>query len=145
MSGAPHDNLAEAQRWLKQAEENLATARWNGQGKLWAAACFYSQQTGEIALKAVLIRQGERSLFTHSVLRLTQWVGGYHPEFSRMLGKARRLDRYYIATRYPNGMDSGTASENFDEQDYREAEPAAAEFVELARAAIAAGSTATPP
>lgn len=136
MSGQPDSNLEEARRWLRQAEENLVTARWNGQGNLWAPACFYCQQAAEIALKAVLIREGERTFRTHSVLRLADRAATYEAEFSRLASKVRRLDRYYIATRYPNGLTDGTASENYDEQDFREAGWTAEEIVRLARRLI---------
>jgi HEPN domain-containing protein len=138
MSGPPNANLDQARRWLRQAEENLATARWNAQGKFWAPACFYAEQSGETALKAVLIAQGERSLFTHSVRKLAEQAAGYHPELTNLVGKARRLDRYYIATRYPNGLAEGTGGENFDETDFQEADAAAGEIVSAARKLIPA-------
>jgi HEPN domain-containing protein len=131
MSAQADANIEEARRWLRQAEENLGTARWNGQGQLWAPACFYCQQAGEIALKALLIRQGERVLRTHSVLLLAERAAAYEPAFSKLAEGTRRLDRYYIATRYPNGMTGGTASQNFDERDFREAESTADEILHL--------------
>ncbi|NIS70807.1 MAG: HEPN domain-containing protein [Proteobacteria bacterium] len=44
----------ESKRWLEQAEYDLRTAQWNAQGKLYAPACFWTQQATEKAAKAYL-------------------------------------------------------------------------------------------
>ena len=47
-----------------------------------------------------------------------------------------QVDRYYIPTRYPNGLASGTAAENFDHQDFDIAINAATKAIEFARQII---------
>ena len=136
MSDPPDANLTEARRWLRQAEEHLSVAQWDGQGEFWAAACFQAQQAAELALKAVLIREGERSIVTHGVVGLVKRVGRYHASFASMAADARRLDRYYIPTRYPNGLASGTAAENFDREDFDTAIDAATKVIESARETV---------
>ena len=69
MSEVRDANLHEARRWLRQADEHFASAKWSAQGKYWAAACFQCQQAAELAMKAILIRQGERPR-AHGVVRL---------------------------------------------------------------------------
>ena len=133
MSDPLDANLMEARRWLQQAEEHLSVARWDGQGEFWAAACFQAQQAAEVAVKAVLIRQGERSIVTHGVVGLIKRAAKYYADLASLSVRARRLDRYYIATRYPNGLPSGTAGENFDQQDFETAIEAATEVIESAR------------
>jgi HEPN domain-containing protein len=137
MSEALDNNLFEARRWLKQAEEHLAVAEWNGQGRFWPAACFHCQQAGELAMKAVLLREGERNLRVHTVLGLLRRAAEYDAALRPLEPKARRLDRYYIGTRYPNGLGEGTASDYYDEADFQEARSAAAELIEMAHHRLA--------
>jgi len=136
MTPPTDNNLTEARRWLRQAEEHLAVARWNGEGKYWAAGCFQAQQAAELALKAVLIRAGERVILMHGVVALLKHVAAAHSTFGTLGGAARRLDRYYIGTRYPNGLASGTAAENFDEEDFQTAVAAATEVLSAARQVV---------
>ena len=133
MSDPVDANLAEARRWLKQAGEHLSVAQWDRDGKFWAAACFQAQQAAETAVKAVLIREGERSIITHGVVGLVKRVANYHPDFADLAAHARRLDRYYIPTRYPNGLVDGTAAENFDRRDAEEAIQAVDEIIQRVR------------
>ena len=127
MNETPDQNLSDALRWLKQAEEHFAVAEWDGQGRFWAAACFRYQQAAELAMKAILLHQGERNIRLHSVLGLLRKAALYEPALNSLDAGARRLDRYYIGTRYPNGLAEGTASDSYDEHDFQEARKAAAE------------------
>lgn len=133
MSNQTDANLAEARRWLKQADEHLAVARWDGHGEFWAPACFQAQQAAELALRAVLIREGERSVVTHGVVALVERVTKNHASFASLAAGARRLDLYHIPTRYPNSLASGTAAENFDREDFQTAIDAATKVIEAAR------------
>lgn len=132
MSASPDANSSEAQRWLRQAQHQHQAAQWSAQGKFWDNGCFQCQQAAEIALKALLIRQGER-VRIHGVLSLVGRVKEYYPELERLLAGARRLDRFYIPTRYPDALVSGTSAENFDQQDFQMAEAAASEILQAVR------------
>jgi len=138
MSAAPDNNLTEALRWLRQAEEHLSSARWSAQGQHWAFACFQCQQAAELAVKAILIRQGER-VRTHGVVELVQRAKAYYNEIDQLLSAARRLDQFYIPTRDPDALPSGTAGQHFDDNDFREAEIAAARVLELVRRVLGPG------
>ena len=132
MSAEPDTNLREAQRWLKQAAEQFAAAEWAAQGKHWPNACFQFQQTGESTLKALLLRQGER-VRVHGLSHLLELLSPYYPKVSRLAGAARSLDRFYIATRYPDALPTGTSAAYFKEQDSVEAQAAASEVLSFAR------------
>ena len=131
MSGAPDANLGEARRWLKQAHANLASARCLGDGRLWAQGCFFCQQAAETALKAILIRAGERDLRTHSTARLIKRAIAYESAFEKFLEDTPLLDRHYVGTRYPNGI-SDELTGIWEEKDFRHAQVAAAAIVERA-------------
>lgn len=135
MSNVDDANLRNAQRWLKQAEDQLTIADWNGQGRHWDAACFFAQQAAELALKALLIRQGER-IRTHGVLHLVERVSVYVPGVSGLADAARSLDRFYITTRYPDALPHGTSKEYFCEADFKSAHTAATRILTEARAAL---------
>lgn len=136
---ASNANQADAQRWLTQAVSDLDAARWSGQGRYWSHACFLCQQAAEKALKAVLVYVGEREFRTHSTARLVKRVAAYYPSFEQLAADAPLLDRHYVETRYPNGV--GTPDELWLEADFRQADTAAARFVELARHALSQPNT----
>lgn len=94
----------EEQRWLRQAERDLETARDSTETAHYEWACFQSQQCAEKALKAFLYAKGLRAIVTHSIRDLLVWCSKYEPEFAGLVGQGKVLDTYYIATRYPNGL-----------------------------------------
>ena len=61
----------EAQRWLKTAHEDLGAARVLSTGKRFSHACFFAQQSGEKALKALWFLLGEDP-WGHSVQKLIE-------------------------------------------------------------------------
>jgi HEPN domain-containing protein len=136
MNAAPDANLREAQRWLQQAGEHFAAAEWAAQGRHWPNACFQFQQAAELALKALLIRQGEQ-VRVHGLLHLLELLRSYYPEVGRLDRAARSLDRFYIPARYPDALPTGTAAAYFNEQDSVEAQTAADEVLSLARQTLA--------
>ena len=136
MSAAPDANLREAQRWLQQAAEHFAAAEWAVQGKHWPNACFQFQQSAELALKALLIHQGEQ-VRMHGLLHLLELLLPYYPEVSRLDRAARGLDRFYIPTRYPDALPTGTSAAYFNEQDAVEAQAAAGEVLSFVRQELA--------
>lgn len=96
--------------WFRQAQRKLVSARWDIQGGFFEDACFSDQQAAELAVKALLERQGRIEL-GHSVYLLLQAVGGA-PQ--AVLDAARMPDHYYIATRYPNGFPAGAPMDFYD-------------------------------
>jgi len=96
----------EAQRWLAQAELDLAAARDNCPTGHYEWACFCSQQAGEKALKAVVYRLGRTSVVTHSLLQLVTELEALGVTLGDIRAVAKHLDQHYIPTRYPNGLAS---------------------------------------
>jgi HEPN domain-containing protein len=100
------DPQIEGDRWFRQAKDDLEAARTLAGGKHHAAACFYSQQASEKALKAVLFASGERTVLGHAVTELLRRCADRDPRFSGLAESAALLDQFYIPTRYPNGLPS---------------------------------------
>lgn len=97
---------------------------------------FLSQQVGEKALKAYLYAQGEEVVLGHSIGRLCEAAGIYHPLF---LQKGRRwiiLDSYDIPTRYPNGLLESIPARVYTEEVAQSAIALAQEVVEVVESMI---------
>ncbi len=94
----------EARRWLQEAENDLRVVRTLIRGRHYAAACFYSQQAAEKALKALLYDRRVRPPFTHSVAELLKQCVSLVPSMGSMEAEASLLDQYYIPTRYPDAL-----------------------------------------
>ena len=94
----------EEERWLRQAEKDLESARDSSKAGHYEWACFQSQQGAEKALKAFLYSKGLRAVLTHSIRELVLDCAEYRSDFTNLLSQAKVLDTYYISTRYPNGL-----------------------------------------
>ena len=117
--------LAEAQGDWEIAEILLREARYN-------ASAFYSQQSAEKALKAILYGVHEQP-WGHSVRDLLNRIHQIAPldNIEGMEACARILDRHYIGARYPNAYPSGTARDYYDEKTAAEALECAQRFLEI--------------
>lgn len=96
-------NEAEFTRWFEQAKDDLAAARDSNKTGHHEWACFQAQQSAEKALKSYLLLQGKRQFVSHSIRDLLREAEQLDSAFATV-SKARRLDEYYIPTRYPNGL-----------------------------------------
>jgi len=129
-------NKQEAKRWLAQAEDDLEAAKWESKGHFSPQACFLSQQSAEKALKAYLYLNGEWQAWGHATITLLELCLEYNPAFSKFRKSCRLLDRYYIPTRYPNGLPGGIPKENFTEEDADEGIKASEEIVKAIKFAV---------
>lgn len=111
------DAPAEALRWFAQAERDLAAARHARSGGFHEQSCFLCQQSAEKALKSFLYLSGERVVLGHSVVQLLRGCVRHHPDFEQLLRACRRLDRYYLPTRYPDSLPGGSPFEAFEDDD----------------------------
>jgi HEPN domain-containing protein len=93
-------NRHEAERWLQTAEEDLRAADVLMQGGSFAQACFYSQQSGEKAVKA-LWHLIDADPWGHSVQKLIMDFPAKRtlPDLERWIERAALLDKFYIANR----------------------------------------------
>lgn len=121
----------EAARWLTQAKDELEDADELRKRGRFYLALFHFQQAAEKALKAYLYVRVESTLvfFTHSMAELSEMAAEVDPDFHEMKA-AKKLDAYYIPTRYPNSLPGGVPSRFFD--DPKESE----EAMLLARAVV---------
>ncbi len=107
----------EAMRWFRQSEMDLGDARFAMSGGRHHLACFLAQQAGEKALKAIIYHYGADDVWGHSVAELCQDAANLDSSFSELAKDAAPLDKYYIPTRYPNGLPGGIPSEAFSRAD----------------------------
>ncbi len=107
----------EGARWFRQSELDLDDAKFAADGKRYHLACFLSQQAAEKALKALLYSRGAEMVWGHSVADLCKSVQKLELDFSLPLGDAAPLDKYYVPTRYPNGLPGGIPSDAFASRD----------------------------
>ena len=97
--------LTEAKRWIVTAGEDLEAARVLQAGEKYSHACFFSQQSAEKALKALwYLLDGDP--WGHSVQKLIEETPDSQAQrfMTKVFDDGVYLDRYYIPTRYPNGL-----------------------------------------
>ena len=134
------DSRNEAERWLRQAENDIDFGRLALREGFYHQACFVAQQASEKAVKAVLYALGDRVVLGHSVLELVGRLSGRTPEIAARREGAGLLDQYYVPTRYPNGLPGGVPFEAFSELQATAAIEEASHFVALARTRVSAGA-----
>lgn len=127
----------EAKRWLDQARDDLRFVRWLiTQDEFFDKGCFIAQQSAEKAIKACIYARGARSVLGHSVAELLERLVQEHPMLADLRETARLLDRFYIPTRYPNGLPGGAPFENFGRSDLKQAAEIAERIVSAAASLI---------
>lgn len=103
--------------WMAQAENDLAFAHSALAGGFYAQCCFICQQAGEEALKSLALRRGAKAIFTHSLYALCTSL-----DLDRGVESAsKRLDRYYVAARYPDALPGGAPFQLFERDEAEEA------------------------
>ena len=114
---------AESLRWLTQARDEFEDAEELRKRGRFYLALFHFQQATEKAFEAYLYLEVKsvEVFHTHSVDELSSTAVKIDADFKRV-ASAKKLDRFYIPTRYPNGLPGGVPSRYFD--DPKEAEEA---------------------
>ena len=121
--------LKDADDFLGAARDLLATGRW-------AKVCFNSQQGAKLALKAALNSLG-LEIKRHDLSLLASELANYEPSIRDLHDVAKRLDQYYIPTRYANAFHSGSAMEHFTEAQANEAVQQAERILEACKTVVA--------
>jgi HEPN domain-containing protein len=120
------------QDWFRQAEADLRHAHNSIKSKDYEWSCFAAQQASEKALKALFQKLG-MDAWGHT---LTALIGNLPPPASPpegLIDNAKRLDKHYIPTRYPNGFDSGAPTDFYTKEEARVAVGYAEEIIEFCR------------
>ncbi len=102
-----YDPAATAENWLRQAEAELKGARTLRDADQPSLACFLAQQAAEKALKAFLVRTGDRRIPEHDTGTLAVRAQVRDARFAPLLNDAVFLERFYVATRYPDAWPGG--------------------------------------
>jgi HEPN domain-containing protein len=129
---------AEAERWLAQAENDLAFAEHGLALGFYAQTCFLAQQVAEKAAKAVHYARGARVVMGHSVDGLLEALEADAPEVAALRSGAKELDQHYVPTRYPNGLPGNVPFQAYTEEQARRSLGHARVVVSFARARLGA-------
>ena len=134
-----NDSLINAAAWFAYAVEDIKSARVLNNSGQYPAACFHAQQAAEKSFKGLLSATGDLEK-SHSVSQLSKKVRELKYDEVEQLPQAGRLDRFYIATRYPDALPGSSAIDVFDSSDATEAIGIAEQtFLLLAKWAVDAG------
>lgn len=112
------DPKEEAKRWIIQAIDEFNDAEELRKLNKFYLALFHFQQAVEKAIKGFLYFKTNsiHYFFIHSIDELLTQAIFYEKELENYKD-AKKLDRYYIPTRYPNGLPGGIPSRFFDDPD----------------------------
>jgi len=127
----------EAKRWWLTAQEDLDVARSLHEGSKFSHACFLAQQSAEKAMKALwLWIDGDP--WGHSIQKLVMQFPQQDilQDIDVWVESAAHLDKFYIPTRYPNGLPDLTPGQVYISQDSSQAIEKAAFFLQETRKII---------
>lgn len=119
--------------WLRQAQRDLEVARTTSQAGQFDWACFAAQQAAEKALKA-LYQHHHAEGWGHVLARLVEGLVADEAELAQYIDRAKQLDKLYIPTRYPNGLDAGAPADAYTAGEAEQAIRYAEELVAFCQA-----------
>lgn len=129
-------NKKDADRWLRQAEEDYKVLEILLEKQKHYMVCFLAQQAGEKAAKSIMHYYGVQLIAVHSVYTILKSLEDHLNIPEQMLAYAKRLDKYYIPTRYPDAFPDEIPSEMFDEEEAMEGARYSKSILEFARKII---------
>ncbi|MBN1841112.1 MAG: HEPN domain-containing protein [Deltaproteobacteria bacterium] len=133
-------NVQEALRWLRTAEDDLDSATILRRNEKFPHACFHAQQAGEKALKAVWYF-ADADPWGHSIKKLIEDLRYVdlmlYEHVESLLRSGMLLDRFYIPTRYPNGLPDLTPDAAYIDEDAETCIEHATRIVNKARSVLA--------
>ena len=136
------NSLQNAKRWLKQAEYDFGEAEKLLRGNDFSYACFFAEQAAQKSLKAFLFWRGKRFVAIHSVGALLEEASLLDPAFGELIGKGKKLDHYYLASRYPDALpEPAIPSESYVKEDAEGAITIAGEILNRSREIIGDGGS----
>ncbi|MEW6287134.1 MAG: HEPN domain-containing protein [Chloroflexota bacterium] len=128
------ESLYEAKRWWLTDQDDLEAAKSLHEAQKFSHACFLSQQSAEKAVKALWFAI-DSDPWGHSIQKLVMQFPQQDmlSDVQNWLMQAAYLDKYYIPTRYPNGLPDLTPSQVYNSQDSMQAIEKATFFLEETR------------
>ena len=112
----------ESRRWYLQAKDDFKFVEWVlKEGVFFDKGCFLAQQSGEKVVKACLYATGRRRVIGHSLFEMVGDLTRIDAKFREISEPAKRLDRFYITTRYPNGLPGGSPFQLYSLSDLQSA------------------------
>jgi len=132
-----NNSKADAIRWLRQAENDLAAAQLMLRERFFAQACFMSHQVSDKALKALAYYRGDRYVAGHSLVELVFSLETSYPQLSEFHELVGVLDQYYIPTRYPDALPGSAPYEVYHKAQAKAAVESAAWVVGFTQQLIA--------
>lgn len=106
--------------WLAQAEHDLSHAQHALEDGDYDWACFAAHQAAEKAVKGLFLSLGGEG-WGHAVTRLLNDANHVATIPADLFQAARRLDKHYIPTRYPNGFDAGAPRDYYTAEEAQQA------------------------
>lgn len=100
-------------------------------------ACFHAQQAAEKAIKAVLVAYCGDAARDHSIVTLlTECESAGILIEPSLVDDARRLDKFYVSSRYPDALGGLDPTSMFGASEAAEATTRALRFLEFAKQTI---------
>ena len=128
----------EAERWMRQAQDDLDAAGCLFRNAHYSLTCFHCQQAVEKGLKALMFAKGrlkKSDLEAHDVMALAYRSTGMDWRLQAVPRMVERVTRYYINTRYPQyhrgSFRSSIPAETFSQEDAADAITKAKETLQL--------------
>ncbi|HEC38664.1 hypothetical protein LCGC14_0553380 [marine sediment metagenome] len=111
----------EAVRWFTHAKDEFNDADDLRIRERFYLALFHFQQASEKALKSYLYLKVKsiEIFYTHSINDLLNMSIEFDPDFKEITS-SKKLDQYYIPTRYPNALPGGIPSRYYDDPEEAE-------------------------
>lgn len=103
----------QALEWLLRAQSDLQYAEaGERETHQHHITCFLCQQAVEKMLKGLLVAASETPERTHNLGRLASLVEPHFPKIAPHISKIRKLDKYYITSRYPDDLTADFSKED---------------------------------
>lgn len=111
----------ESIRWFTHAKDEFNDADDLRIRERFYLALFHFQQASEKALKSYLYLKVKsiEIFYTHSINDLLKMAIEFDTDFNDVTS-SKKLDQYYIPTRYPNGLPGGIPSRYYDDPEEAE-------------------------
>lgn len=108
------EDKEEFEKWFKQAEADFAKIQVLVNSNSFDGAMFYSQQSIEKALKALIIKTKKQLPRIHDLLALSKMANCS----KEIIDKCKIINPYYIETRYPDFLGKIPA-ESFEKEEVK--------------------------